>query len=134
MPNSMEQMHPSRPVADRRPLFGKLEFSSIERFMEDAEDDHVRTVHLDVFEVSQQSELSFVYYVTLTVFVTAEDDVQKLLYEYSEEVGTVASTDRRCSDETMVLRARQRIAELEELLVTNGFDVKHGRLTVSRRD
>ncbi|QSO46268.1 hypothetical protein [Alicyclobacillus mengziensis] len=134
MLNSMEQMHPSRSVADRRPLFGKLEFSSIERFMEDAEEDHVRTVHLDVFEVSQQSELSFVYYVTLTVFVTAEDDVQKLLYEYSEEVGTVASTDRRCSDETMVLRARQRIAELEELLVTNGFDVKHGRLTVSRRD
>jgi hypothetical protein len=134
MPNSMEQLHPSTPAADRRPLFGKLEFSSIQRFMEDAEQDHVRTVHLDVFEVSQQSELSFVYYVTLTIFVTAEDHEQRLLYEYAEEVGTVAGTDRHCKDEAIVVRARERVKELHEELTTTGFEVKHGRLTSTRRD
>lgn len=133
MLNTTEQLQPSRSMTHHRPQFGKLEFSSIESFIEDARADHVDTVHLDVFEVSQQSELSFVYYVTLTVFVTAEDEAQRLLYEYSEEIGTVASTDRHCTDETIVHQAKARVQELGQVIATQGFEVRHGRLTVSRR-
>ncbi|KPV42244.1 hypothetical protein [Alicyclobacillus ferrooxydans] len=133
MLNSTEELYPSKSITDHRPVFGKLEFSSLSRFMEDASEDHVHTVHLDIFEVAQQSELSFVYYVTVTVFVTAEDVEQRLLYEYAEDIDTVASTDRKCRDEQILDCAKQRIKEIEQVLRDEGFEVRHGRLTVGRR-
>lgn len=105
----------------------KVEFSCLEYFIEDMKRSDITTVRIDVFESVQRTELSFVYYVTLTLFVTAQSDFQHTLFEYTEEVGTATNTEPKLADEAVLAKGRTKIEELKQRLESEGFEVLHGR-------
>ena len=111
-------------------VYHKVEFPTFAHFVEDMTDMGIENVRLDVFEEVKQSELSFVYYITLTVFLTARDSIGNILYEYTEPIGTIASTDKKLQDESFMELAQGRIRELEEQLRGAKLRVRRGRYSV----
>lgn len=110
----------------------RIEFSSIDHFIDDVRREGIRRVHLDLFEDARQSELSFVYYVGLDCVVTARDPAGDTTYEYIHRVSVVTETEPHCTDPNAMELARKRLAELEETLRAAGFDVRHGRVAEPR--
>lgn len=125
--------------------YQKIEFPTLTHFIEDVLDMGIHTVRLDLFEDIQASELSFVHYVTLTLYVTAMDPSGYTVYEYTEGLGTGASAaDTRVgrgaggTDEAggaggeyrhpeLVKGARDRLHEVEQVLTQAHLSVRHGR-------
>jgi hypothetical protein len=109
----------------------KIEFSCIEHFIEDVRKERITKVHLDLKENVRQSELSFIYYVSVEVVVTAQGDDNYQVYEYVERVTDVTTTEPRCTDEEAMEKATRRMSELKEVLTGAGFDVLHGRIVLA---
>lgn len=105
----------------------KVEFSTIQCFVEEMAEIGVQNVRLDIFEDVRQSELSFVYYVTLMLYLTAQDPTGCMVYEYREAIGTTASPDRKFHDDVFLHRAQNHIQEVEHLLIDEGLCVRRGR-------
>ncbi|MCL6517093.1 hypothetical protein [Alicyclobacillus sp.] len=113
-------------------LPSRIEFSSIDHFIDDVRREGIRRVHLDIFEEPRQSELSFVYYVGLDCVVTARDATGETTYEYIHRVSVVTETEPHCTDPNAWALARKRLEELEDRLRAAGFDVRHGRVAEPR--
>jgi hypothetical protein len=109
----------------------KIEFSCLDDFIEEVRQEGVSKVHLDLVQNVRQSELSFVYYVSLEIVVTAQSDSGAQLYEYVERLAVVATTEPMCTDCDELARAECRLAELKVALSAAGFDVHHGRIVAA---
>lgn len=105
----------------------KVEFSCLDYLMEDLRHGGIETVRIDLFDSVRQTELSFVYYVTLTLYVTAQDENNDAIFEYREDVASSTNTEPHCNDETAIQQGRERLAEVKQQLKTAGFEVLHGR-------
>ncbi|MBX5435766.1 MAG: hypothetical protein IRZ33_00960 [Alicyclobacillaceae bacterium] len=112
--------------------YQKVEYPSLRHLMDDLALEQVRGVRLDVFEEARASELSFVFYVTLTLYVTALDASGYTLYEYKENIATAASTDPVLDHDEPRLRAQRRMEEVFRDLSAAGFDVRGGRYALPR--
>ncbi|MDI3328888.1 MAG: hypothetical protein QJR06_10065 [Alicyclobacillaceae bacterium] len=126
----VHQQHKKTRRRHRVRAYQKVEFSNLDHLIENLAGVGTRIVRLDLFEEVRQSELSFVYYITPTVFVTALDPSGYTVYEYREPFETVASDKKRLSNPTLLEPARRRMGEIEQHLRTSGFDVRYGRCTV----
>jgi hypothetical protein len=108
----------------------KIEYSSLTDFLEDVKANGVVEVHMDVVAAYRPSELSFVHYVDLILYVTAtEEPPDVALYEYSEIVGSCVSTDGKATDASVAEQGSVRIDALRTQLEGAGFTVQHGRVT-----
>lgn len=107
--------------------FRTVDFPSLEHFMEDVLDAGVAQVRVDVFAFSQPSELSFLYYMSFVLFVTALDAAHQSVYEYKEVYGTKPSASPEVMDEVAVRRVNKRREEVMEILHKAGFRTAHGR-------
>jgi len=107
-----------------------VEFPTVDHFIEDIASTGIETVRLDTFEEVSQSELSFVYYVTLTLFVTAYDPVKRILYEFVEPIGTTACTEMKLEDDLFTERAQNRIRDVELQLGEAKLTVLRGRYSL----
>jgi hypothetical protein len=105
----------------------KVAFSCLEYFIDDMSRSGIELLRTDLFETVHQTELSFVYYVTLTLFVTAQSTFEHTIFEYAEEIGTATNTTPHMEDAAVLNQGRTRIAELERRLGEAGFEVRHGR-------
>lgn len=112
----------------RHPV-SKVEFSNLDDFIVDIKCHGVMTVRLDTFHYARQSELSFVQYVDLTLYVTAVDSRNSTMYEYSELIGTSVSIEANVIEEPLLEKARQRLDEFGRILRVNDFKIEHGRVT-----
>ncbi len=114
----------------RASAYRKVQFPNLTRFVDTLVSKGTNIVHVDVFEEVRQAELSFLFYITPTLFVTAVDPSGFTVYEYQEPLETVISESRRLSKGTPVESARLRMAELEAVLRSQGFEVQPGRCAV----
>ncbi|QQE77483.1 hypothetical protein [Alicyclobacillus sp. SO9] len=105
----------------------KVEFSCLEYFLDDMLRSEISSVRIDVFDSVQATELSFVYYVTLTLFVTAQSDFEHTIYEYTEEVDTSTNTEPHITDTQVLEKGNRRIEELKKWFSEKGFEVRSGR-------
>jgi hypothetical protein len=105
----------------------KVEFPSLEHFVQDVAGAGIDTVRMDTFKEARESELSFVHYVTLTLYVTAYDFSRKVLYEYEEPLGTRATADPTAIDPAFAEAAGARREQVERALSQAGLTVRHGR-------
>jgi hypothetical protein len=121
-------MRTSHHRKEQRHLVSKVEFSNLNYFIEDIKSHGVTTVRLDTSQRARQSELSFVQYVDLTLFVTAVDKRNCVMFEYSEAVGTAVSIEANDVEEPLLEKARQRLDEIGMTLRMNDFKVEHGRV------
>jgi hypothetical protein len=117
-------------VLRRLKTYQKVDFPNLSHFQEELSDEHIHLVRLDMFEEPQQSELSFVYYVTLIMYVTAQDPTGMVLYEYRELLETTASSEPKFTDEMALKRAHERLTEVGLQLSSKGFVVQRGRFSV----
>lgn len=107
----------------------KVEFASFVHFLGEMQDAGIGLVRADVFEEVKRSELSFLYYVSLTLFVTAQDSTGFVLYEYREPIATITATEETFRDDSFVEAAEKRRKEVESQLSEAGITVKRGRFT-----
>jgi|GEM_PF-6368954 len=105
----------------------KVEFSCLDYFIEDMRHSGINTLRIDLFDSVQQTELSFVYYVTLTLYVTSQSNRRDTIFEYAEEVASSTNTEPRCDDEAALHQGKTRLAQVKEQLEEAGFEVLHGR-------
>lgn len=108
----------------------KVEFPSLDRFIEEAVNLDVRIVRIDVFQESRPSELSFVYYTTLTLYVTAQDSSGKILYEYVQPLSTTANTEPKFTNEEALRAAQATLTNTVETLASHGLETLGGRYTL----
>ncbi|MCF8567210.1 hypothetical protein LLE49_21040 [Alicyclobacillus tolerans] len=108
----------------------KVEFPSLDRFIEELGHENIESVRLDVFSESRPSELSFVYYNTLELFVTAQDHSGQILYEYMEPLATSTNTEPRFADEDGLELANRTRQKTAEKLSSAGLHVLGGRYTI----
>jgi hypothetical protein len=108
----------------------KVDFPNLIHFIEDVREAGVKTVRLDAFEFVSQSELSFVYHVTLALFVTAHDPIENVFYEYTEALGTQTNTEPEFTDSSLTDLVERRTSEVKEELRQANFNVRHGRYTI----
>lgn len=105
----------------------KIEFSCLDDFIEDLESEGIDQVRLDLVENAQPSELSFIYYVSLDIVVTAQDRPVRL-YQYSERVCTQTTDEPKMTDRDAWMDAQARLAEVKRRLLDAGFQIRHGRI------
>jgi hypothetical protein len=134
--------------------YQKIEFPTLAHFIEDVLDVGIYSVRLDLFEEVQPSELSFIHYVTQTMYLTAKDPSGYTVYEYTEALGTEASAasaaggvgsasvdsatsaasaagpDKECRHSELVKRAQERLQEVERVLSQAKLRVHHGRFAL----
>jgi hypothetical protein len=105
----------------------KVEFSCLEYFIDDMKRSGIDFLRIDSFESVRQTELSFVYYVTLTLYVTAQSNFEHTIFEYTEEVGTATNTTPHMEDKSVLAQGQSRVKDLKRRLEQEGFEVGHGR-------
>lgn len=82
-----------------------------------------------MFQSVRSTELSFVNYVDVVLYVTAFDSWNNYLYEYEEVAGSSpAAADELAADDEVLQRGLARMAEVQEQLTHLGYHVEHGRL------
>lgn len=106
-----------------------VDFPTLDHFVEDIETAGIDEVRIDMFESVRATELSFVYYVSLVLVLTAADSQEGLIYEYSEVEETVTATEPHVTDELVRQRAQDRMSEVTRALRSTGLQVRHGRFT-----
>lgn len=104
----------------------KIEFPTLDHFIDEVKDSSVETVRVDVFSQHRASELSFVYYVTTTLFVTALCKRDAVIYEYTEWLSTAASDGKR-RDASLTEPAQARLNCVRSQLRAASFSVRQGR-------
>ncbi len=104
-----------------------VEFPTLAHFVQEVRKSGISDVRVDVFEQSQQSELSFVYYITLTLYVTASDEEGRVLYQYMEALDTTANTEPKYCGDDGLHRGAERMAGVKEELSQAGLQVGSGR-------
>lgn len=114
--------------------YQKVEFPTLERFLEEVTHTNVRIVRIDVFSESRPSELSFVYYTTLTLYVTAQDEAGKVLYEYVEPLVTSATTEPKFDDEKAMKAAQDTMDRAVGQLNRLGLQTMGGRYTLQAHE
>lgn len=107
--------------------FQRVDFPAVDHFIEDARNAGVSEVRIDLFPSARVSELSFVYYVSLLLYVTALDPKNSLIYEYKEVLETTAALESGMTDEFAIQPGTDRLVEIEELFRQSGFSTAHGR-------
>lgn len=112
----------------------KVEFPSLERFIEEVVNSDVRIVRIDVFQDSRPSELSFVYYTTLTLYVTAQHSSGKILYEYVQPLSTTANTEPKFTSEEALRSAQITLTQTVEALAAHGLETLGGRYTLQAQE
>ncbi|SFU64491.1 hypothetical protein [Alicyclobacillus macrosporangiidus] len=108
----------------------KVAFSDLDSLLDELLQCGIRTARLDLFRVIRQSELSFVHYVTWTLYVTAWDPERGTLYEYQEAAGTTVSTDPLAEDAVEPLAPRQRLETLRRRMQEQSIEVRRGRFVI----
>lgn len=121
------------PFPSMRPC-QKVEFPSLERFIEEIANTDIRIVRIDVFPESRPSELSFVYYTTLTLYVTAQDSSSLVLYEYVEPLSTTANTEPKFTNEDGLRSAQDKLYQTVEKLNAHGLQTLGGRYTLQAQE
>ncbi|MCL6444835.1 MAG: hypothetical protein K6T83_15500 [Alicyclobacillus sp.] len=106
----------------------KIEFSCLDDFIEDVQAEGIVKVHLDLLENVHASELSFIYYVSLDIVVTAQADHKGRVYEYSERVSVQTTDEPKVTDLDALAKAQTRLAEVKRRLTEAGFQTRHGRI------
>ena len=114
----------------RSPRPTKVEFPSLDHFLDDIAASEVETVRMDVFEMVRASELSFVHYVTLMLYVTAQEPATSTIYEYAEPIATLISSDEVLDDEAASRAAEARMREVSERVKQIVPRIRHGRYTI----
>lgn len=114
----------------RNPRPTKVEFPSLDHFLDDIAASEIETVRMDVFEMVRASELSFVHYVTLMLYVTAQEPTTSTIYEYAEPIATLVSSDEIVDDETAARAAQARMQEVSERVKQIVPRIRHGRFTI----
>lgn len=107
--------------------YQKVEFSTLEHFLDEVTDSGIRLVRLDLFEQSSPSELQFIYYVRLLVCVTALDDTGFILFEYKETIATSAQASPDYVDAEGIQQAHNLRQALEQQVSARGLQVRRGR-------
>lgn len=108
----------------------KIEFSALADFIEEVRAAKIDVVRFDVFETAEKSELSFIYYVTVTMYVTAQSFSGRTLYEYREWLGTAPSADRHFQDDVLEKLVQARSSEVRTVLAAASCTVKAGRFVI----
>lgn len=103
----------------------KVEFPTLNHLMHEVRESGIETVRVDAFSEFRASELSFVYYVTTTLFVTALCREECVIYVYTERLSTTA-TDGKDSD-VWTEPVQARLEDVHRQLREAGFLVRHGR-------
>ncbi|RIV26648.1 hypothetical protein D2Q93_03730 [Alicyclobacillaceae bacterium I2511] len=111
-----------------------VEFPTLSHFIQEIRKSGISEVRVDVFEQSQQSELSFVYYVTLTLYVTASEEEGRVLYQYMEALDTTANTEPKYCGDDGLHRGAQRMVDVREELSLAGLEVGSGRYVLRYAD
>jgi len=111
-------------------MYKKVEFPTLERLLEEVTHTNIRIVRLDVFTESRPSELSFVYYTTLTLYVTAQDETSNVLYEFVEPLVTAATTEPKFDDEQAITSAQETMERAVAQVHRLGLQTLRGRYTL----
>ena len=98
-------------MARRRPV--KVQFSNLANFLEEITNLEISVVRLDVFPVIRPSEVSFVHYITMTLYVTAYHSSTYTMYEYTEPLTTQVSADLAMHDEVAMALTQERFKQVE---------------------
>lgn len=115
-------------------LCQKVEFPSLNRFIEEVVNSDIRIVRIDLFSESRPSELSFVYYTTLTLYVTAQEPSGMVLYEYVEPLSTVANTEPRFNNEDALRVAQDTLRQTVQTLTAHGLETRGGRFSLQAQE
>ncbi|WDL99138.1 hypothetical protein [Alicyclobacillus sp. ALC3] len=105
----------------------KIEFPTLGHLVHEVRESGIETVRVDTFSEFRASELSFVYYVTTTLFVTALCREECAIYVYTERLSTTASNGK---DSDVLTESESSLTRLEDVhreLREAGFLVRHGR-------
>ncbi|WP_029422270.1 hypothetical protein [Alicyclobacillus macrosporangiidus] len=108
----------------------KVAFSDLDSLIDELLQCGIRAARLDLFRVIRPSELSFVHYVTWTLYVTAWDPENGTLYEYQEAAGTTVSADPIAGDAVEPLAPRQRLEALRRRMQEQSIEVRRGRFVM----
>jgi hypothetical protein len=107
-----------------------VQFPNLDHFLAEVAENQIDTVRLDIFEVVRPSPLSFVQYVAVTLYVTAQDPARATVYEYVEPVTTLTSSDPLRHDEAVHLAvdaAADRLHEVEQRMASTALHIRRGR-------
>lgn len=104
-----------------------VDFPSLDHFVQDAQDAGITQVRIDIFPYSQASELSFVHYIFLVLYVTALDVEHQAVFQYQEAYDTQPSLSPDAQNEVALRRVSKRLSEVEHMLARIGFQTAHGR-------
>lgn len=117
-----------RPVAERV-VSNRVVVSCLEFFLENMRFHQISDVRIDLFQSLRGSELSFVNYVDVVLYVTAFDAWNHCLYEYEEVVGSCATgAEELVADEEVLQEGMGRMLKVQDELTGLGYHVEHGRL------
>jgi len=122
-------MNHQQPERKRR-TSTKIEFSTLADFIHEVKDANIQIVRFDVVEKAEQSELSFIFYVSSMLYVTAQSFSGRCLYEYSEWLGSAASVDHSLPDDSLVKLVTARTTDVGAALRAAELQVRHGRFVV----
>ena len=98
-------------------------------FLENMRFHGITDIRIDLFQSVRSTELSFVNYVDVVLYVTAFDSWNNCLYEYEEVVGSsAAAAEELEADDEFLQRGMERMAEVQDQLTGLHYHVEHGRL------
>lgn len=107
-----------------------VELPSLNHLISELEEAGIELARVDLFQSGQVSELSFVYYVSLIVYVTAVDRENRILYEYKHVCDTQTSLKPELDDEVSLQRAEHEMEQVTENLKQAGLSVHYGRYVI----
>ena len=110
--------------------FEKVEFARLSDFITEVREAGGRTVRVDIFEETRLSELSFVYYVSFVLYVSAQPPATHSLYEFKEPVGTVVQSTSTVQVKPVAEFAAGRLQDVEQELRGANFTIRRGRYTL----
>lgn len=107
----------------------KVTFPNLDHFLAEVADTAIDTVRADVFPMVTPSDLSFVYHITMTLYVTAVDPETALILEYAEPLATDVTTDLSVAP-PLDAAVEARLSEVEESILTVAPIIRRGRYVV----
>ncbi len=121
--------HGHRRPTTRPSVSNRVVVSCMDFFLENMRFHGITDVRIDLFQSVRSTELSFVNYVDVVLYVTAFDSWNNCLYEYGEVVGSsAAAAEELEADDEFLQRGMERMAEVQDQLTGLGYHVEHGRL------
>lgn len=112
----------------------KVEFSSLDDFLDDIAEADIDTVRLDVFEDVRPSALSFIHHVTWRLYVTARDATSWTVYEYAEPLAHLVASDACERDEAAMQVAQARVQQVQARFAGVVPRIRRGRYVVAETE